>query len=90
MKDFQRGVTWARTQAETAAARLRASIRERSRGALFAAIGLGGMVGLLILIAAAISVFAGLPAVPNADALWAHNRPAGVTFLDAKLSLIHI
>lgn len=84
MKDFQRGVTWARTQAETAAARLRASIRERSRGALFAAIGLGGMVGLLILIAAAISVFAGLPAVPNADALWAHNRPAGVTFLDAK------
>lgn len=85
MSRFENGVSWARLRVQRANDVLRDAVRRRSRKALLGAAGLGVALGLLGLAVLGIGIFTGLPAVPNADSLWAYNRAGqGVTFLDAE------
>jgi len=91
VKRFQGGVTWARLRVQHGAARVRDAVRRRSRKALIAAAAMGLALGLVGVGVVGIGIFAGLPAVPNAEALWAYNRPGqGVTFLDAKGAILGV
>lgn len=72
----------ARIHLRGAQMQLREAVRRRSTGLLAALAIAGAVLGAAGMAAGAIAIFIGLPAVPNADALWAHNRAeSGVTFL---------
>lgn len=93
MKRFQNGVEWARlrmdkhlrgarTHLGVAHTQLRQAVHRRSTGLLAALAIAGAVLSAVVVAAGAMAIFIGLPAVPNADALWAHNRAeSGLTFL---------
>lgn len=90
MNVFVRFLPWVWRGLRRVGAATLALVRARSRATLLAAAGLGAGLGLLVIVGLAISVAAGLPGALNADALWAHNRQPGVTFLDRNGAVLGV
>lgn len=90
MSDFRRGIDWAKIRASAAQSQVKEALGQRNKLTLASAAGIGAGLAFLAVIAMWAWVYWGLPRVPDANALWAANREASVTFVDRNNEVIGV